>query len=280
MKQRTVKRSVSLEGVGIHSGKRVSVSIKPSPAHSGINFIRVDLPAKPLINIQSLRFDRTAGKPRRTTIGIGNDIEVETVEHLMSALHALQIDNVIIEVDGAEIPGLDGSAKPFFDIIREAGIKEYDAEQRVLRLDEPLWVEGEGSFLGIFPSDDLAISYTLSYDVPRPFSEFYHITVNERNFEAQIAPARTFCFEEEARELVKAGLGKGANYENTLVLGKDGPLQNTFRFPDEPVRHKIADLIGDLYLAGCQVKGHAIAIKSGHRLAIEMVRKLKGTLGQ
>jgi UDP-3-O-acyl N-acetylglucosamine deacetylase len=221
-----------------------------------------------------LDFAKLNPRSRRTAVSLG-EVEIETVEHMMSALCALRIDNIVIEVDQGEFPGLDGSAKGFVEALEDAGFKEYDAPQKVLRLEEPVWVEDERSFLGVFPSERFKVSYTLAHDRPRVLEGFYSVEVTEENFKHQIAPARTFCFEEEARELLKTGFGKGANYENTLVLGKDGPIRNTYRFPDEPVRHKILDLIGDLYLVGCQVRGRVIAVKSGHALNMELVRKLK-----
>ncbi len=275
MKQKTLKGPVSIEGAGIHTGKKITVTFKPSPANSGINFIRVDLPNRPLINIQSLDLERLNLKnSRRTVVGAG-DVEVHTVEHLMSALCALEIDNIIIETDGIELPALDGSAKGFFDALKSAGIKEHDSPKNILVVKDPVWVEGEDSFLGVFPCDEFKVSYALSYKKPRILEGLYSISVDEKSFYDQIAAARTFCFEEEALALLKMGLGRGANYENTLVLGECGPVRNRYRFEDEPIRHKILDLIGDLYLTGSPIRGRVIAIKSGHKLNVELVRKLK-----
>ena len=275
MNETTLKKAVSIEGIGLHTGRNISIKLRPSPANSGINFIRVDLPNKPLINVQSLDLERLNTKERRTVVSSG-DVEVHTVEHLMAALAALSVDNIIIEVDNMELPGLDGSAKGFFDALKSAGVKEYDSPKKTIRIKDPAWVEDADSFLGIFPAKELRISYILSYKSPRALGGFYDIVVDEKNFEREIAPARTFCFEEEALALLKKGLGKGANYDNTLVIGENGPVKNAFRFDDEPVRHKILDLIGDLYVLGCRLEGRVVAIKSGHRLNMELVRKLKG----
>lgn len=277
MNQRTIERAVAMEGVGIHTGKKVSLNLRPSPANSGINFIRVDLPNKPLLNIQSLDLKGHDPKSRRTAIGSGN-VEINTVEHLMSALNAFGIDNIVIEVDNIEIPAMDGSARDFVIALKKAGIREERAPRKILAPEAPVWVEGKDAFLAIFPSEEFRISYTLSYARPRRLEGFYSILVNERNFEKEIAPARTFCFEEEALLLLKLGFGKGANYGNTLVIGRDGPVKNKFRFADEPVRHKILDLVGDIYLAGRRVRGHVVAIKSGHRMNMELVKKLKELL--
>ncbi len=279
MKQRTIERPVALSGVGQHTGKETALNLRPAPARSGINFIRRDLPNKPLINIQSLDLGRPSAGSRRTTLRTG-EIEIYTVEHLMAALSALMIDNIIAEVESAELPGLDGSAKIFFDALKGAGVKELSAEREVMSVKEPVWVEDGDSFLGIFPAEELKVSYTLSFTKPRIYDSFFSTIVNEKTFERDVAPARTFCFEEEVMALLKMGLGKGASYNNTLVIGDAGPVRNKFRFPDEPARHKVLDLIGDLYLLGRQVKGHVVAIKSGHKLNMELVKRLKGVINE
>lgn len=273
-KQRTIKDPVSVEGVGLQTGSKTRLNFKSAPANSGINFIRVDLPNKPLLNIQSISFDDSSLKERRTTLGVG-PVEIQTTEHLLAALSGLGIDNIAIEIDGLELPGLDGSAKEFLEAIKRAGIIEQDSAKRILEIKEPLWCKEGDSSLVILPDEAFKISYMLSYPSPSIGTQCFTAVIDEASFEKQIAPARTFCLEEEALELLKRGLGKGANYDNTLVMSKTGPIKNVLRFPDEPVRHKVLDLIGDLYLAGAPLKGHVIAIKSGHRLNMELVKKLK-----
>ena len=275
IRQRTVKESVEIKGIGLQTGRPVTLGVKSSSADSGINFIRVDLPNKPLLNIQSLDLGRLDGKiERRTTLDSG-PLQIHTVEHLLAALSGLSIDNIVIEVDNIELPGLDGSAKGFVEMLKRSGIIEQDASKKVLKIEKAVWCEEDNAHLAVFPNDDFKVSYALSYEAPGLGSQFFSITLDEASFEREIAPARTFCLESEARELLKRGLGKGADYTNTLVIGKDGPIKTALRFPDEPVRHKILDLIGDLYLVGMPIKGHVIAIKSGHRLNLELVRKLK-----
>lgn len=292
-KQRTIKDTVEIEGVGLQTGKVVRLRLKGSSANSGINFIRVDLPNKPLLNIQSMNLDDalfrqgyggqspetlakgTANfKERRTTLEIG-PLEIQTTEHLLAALSGLSIDNIVIEIDNIELPGLDGSAKNFVEALKKAKIIEQAAPKKILDIDEPVWCKDKDSLLAIFPDSSLRVSYTLSYDNSSIGTQFFSLILNEDSFENEISTARTFCLEEEAIELLKRSLGKGANYENTLVIGKDGPIKNTLRFPNEPARHKILDLIGDLYLLGMYVKGHVVAIKSGHKLNMELVKKLK-----
>lgn len=279
IRQRTIKNPVAVEGAGLQTGKKVTLTLKGSPANSGINFIRVDLPNKPLLNIQSAMPDslKEQGLERRTTLGTG-PLQIQTTEHFLAALSGLSIDNIVAETDNEELPGLDGSAKDFVDAIKKAGIVEQDAPKKRLKIDEAIWCKGDDSFLAAFPDEDFKISYTLYYKNASLGTQFFSIALNDKNFELEIAPARTFCLEEEALQLLKMGLGKGANYENTLVIGKDGPIKNMFRFSDEPVRHKILDLIGDLQVLGVPIQGHIVAIKSGHKLNMELVRRLKEKL--
>ncbi len=274
IRQRTIKDPVTIEGAGLQTGSRTKLNFKRAPADSGINFIRVDLPNKPLVNIQSISFDDSTLKERRTTLGAG-PIEIQTTEHLLAALSGLGIDNIVIEIDGAELPGLDGSAKGFLDVLKKAGITEQELPKKFLRIQNPVYCKDNDSILIGLPDEEFKISYVLSYKSPSIGTQALTVKIDETNFEKEIAPARTFCLEEEALELLKIGLGKGANYDNTLVMGKNGPINNVLRFPDEPIRHKILDLIGDLYLVGMPLKGHVIAIKSGHKLNMELVRKLK-----
>jgi UDP-3-O-acyl N-acetylglucosamine deacetylase len=200
-------------------------------------------------------------------------LQIQTTEHLLAALSGAGIDNIIIEMDNIEPPGADGSAKVFLEAVKKAGVVEQDAPKNIFAVKNPVWCASGDSLLAVFPDDEFKISYTLSY--PGIGTQFFSAVINEKIFENEIASARTFCSEAEAAELIKRGLGKGANYENTLVMGLKGPINNTLRFPDEPVRHKVLDLIGDLYLAGEGIKGHVVAIKSGHKLNMELVGKLK-----
>ena len=272
--QRTIRDQVVLKGVGLQTGRPVSMSIKPAPQGSGINFIRTDLSNKPLININSFSLDFTGSPERRTTLAVG-PMQIQTIEHLMAALSGLSIDNISIELDCEELPGMDGSAKDFVEAIRKAGIVEQAGPRKALEIKEPIWCREGDSFIAAFPDDNFKISYTLSYAAQAIGTQYLSLMPTENIFETEIAPARTFCLEEEAVELIKRGLGKGANYDNTLVMGGSGPVKTALRFSNEPVRHKILDLIGDLYLLGMPIKGHIVAIKSGHKLNMELVKKLK-----
>jgi len=276
-KQKTIKQEVSLEGIGIHTGKKVKVRFKPSLAGSGINFIRTDLKDKPVIKADITKITPPSRRVRRTSIGISlkdEDIEVHTIEHFMAALCGLEIDNIIVELDSEELPGLDGSAEGFVKILKEAGLEEQDEEREYFNVRMPIWVQEEDRYLVVLPSDKFEISYTLNYKHPFLNSQYLDLILSPEIFEKELASSRTFCLEEEVDSLKKSGLGKGANYENTIVVGEEGVKKNKLRFKDEFVRHKISDLIGDLYLLGRPIKARIVAIKSGHSLNIKLVEKL------
>lgn len=274
-RQRTIKEAVSVEGIGLQTGLKVKLSLKPTPANSGISFARTDLPDKPILSLRSINLnDPLAATERRTTLGFG-PLQIQTTEHLLAALSGFSIDNILIELDNVELPGLDGSAKGFSELIKRSGIIEQDAEKEYLKIDKVIWCSSKDSLVAIFPDEEFRVSYTLAYNNPSIGTQFYSTIINSINFEKEIAPARTFCLEEEAAELLKRGLGKGADHNNTLVMGKSGPIKTTLRFPDEPVRHKVLDLIGDLYTLGMPIIGHIVAIKSGHALNMELVKKLR-----
>lgn len=272
--QKTIKKEVSVQGIGLHTGNSVTVTFKPLGPNMGIIFQRIDLPGRPMIKADVNSLLCVKRNPRRTTICFEN-AEIQTIEHLMATLCGLGIDNILIEIDNNEVPGLDGSAGAFIEIFKKAGLVEQNVERRCFKVRTPLWAQDEDSSIVILPCEDFKISYTLSYAHQVLGNQFMDFTVEADAFEKEIAPARTFCLEEEAEALVKSGMGKGANYENTLVVCKDGVKSNTLRFENEFIRHKILDLIGDFYLLGMPLKGHVIAIKSGHTLNIGLVRKIK-----
>jgi len=272
--QKTIQNEVALEGIGLHSGEKVRVRFKGAPPGHGIQFARVDLPGHPRIKADASNVVDVEKCPRRTSLSNGT-VEVQTVEHLMAALFALEIDNLLIEIDGVELPGLDGSALGFLETVRKGGIVAQDRPRRSFRVREPIWIEEGGASLTVLPSEEFRISYVLSYNHPRLRSQFYEITLNGHNFEKDLAPSRTFVLKQEAELLKQQGLGRGATYENTLVLGDEGVIQNKLRFEDEFVRHKILDLVGDLYLMGHPIQGHIIAYRSGHPLNMKLLRKIK-----
>lgn len=272
-RQRTIEREVSISGVGLHTANKVNLTFKPAPENTGIIFIRTDLSAHPTIKAGVESLLSLSSSWRRTSIG-DDTVEIHTIEHLMAALMGLGIDNIRIEMDNNEVPGLDGSSLIFLEALNKAGMKEQHKERRYLRLREFVSVSENSACIVLLPSDEFKISYTLSYSHPLLKAQFVQIELNPESFQKELAAARTFCLEEEARDLQQQGLGKGANYENTLVVGKDGVIKNKTRYPDEFSRHKILDLLGDLCLLGQPLKGHIIALKSGHSLNLKLLKKI------
>ena len=272
-KQKTIKKELSLSGIGLHTAGKVSLKFKPADTDAGITFVRVDLPGAPLIKASVESLLPAHISPRRTSVGQG-EAQVQTIEHLMAALSGMGIDNILIEIDNDEIPGLDGSSLKFLDLLNEAGIKEQDKDRRFMSIKEPIFVEEDGSSLVALPSSEFEISYTLNYDHNLIATEYLDLKINSQAYKEKIASARTFCLEEEAQELQEQGMGAGANYENTLVVGRNGVIKNKLRFKDEFVRHKILDLMGDLYITGLPLKGRIIAVRSGHSLNLKLAKKI------
>ncbi|MBN1353869.1 MAG: UDP-3-O-[3-hydroxymyristoyl] N-acetylglucosamine deacetylase [Candidatus Omnitrophica bacterium] len=271
-RQNTVEKEFFLEGKGLQTGEPVKVFFYPEEENRGITFIRGDLAGKPAVTLGGMS---ELDNDRRSKIGFGGGNYVETVEHILAALWGAGIDNVKIELDKPELPAMDGSAIQFLEAVKENGIKPQSAERQMIQIKNPIWVERKESFLGIFPSDVFKISYILEYQNKAIGKQFFSGVLDADIFLKEIAPARTFCLKEEAEALVKSGYGKGADFKNTLVMDENGPIDNILRFPNEPARHKVLDLIGDLYILGRPVKGRVIAIRSGHQLNLELVKKIK-----
>lgn len=270
-RQKTIKKDFFLEGKGLQTGKVVKAFFYPEDKNTGIVFVRRDLSHNSRIKLSDfLSFDTD----RRSKI-VKQDDSVETVEHVLAALWGMEIDNVRVELTSSEPPALDGSSKMFTDAIKNVGIELQNAERNFILIKEPIWVEEKEAFLGIFPSKTFKISYVLDYPIPSIGRQVFSEVINSEVFQKELAPARTFCLKEEVDALLKQGYGKGANTENTLVMDKAGPIDTVLRFPNEPVRHKVLDLVGDLYLLGKALKGRVIAVRSGHRLNIELVKRIK-----
>ncbi len=269
--QRTIRGEVRFSGRALQTGRRVDAVCKPAHPDEGIVFKRKDLPDAPGLRLNDGIF--SSAHTRRSTIGTGA-LEVQTVEHFLAALWALGIDNLTLELNGAELPALDGSAMGFFGPLKEAGSVEQSSMRRPIRIREEERVEEKGSSLTLSPDDVFSVSYLIDYDVPSIGREIFDIAPDQDLFEKEIAPARTFCLKAEAEALLKAGLGQGATLENTLVMDNNGPVGTTLRFPNEPVRHKVLDLIGDLYMLGRPVIGRVMAERSGHNLNVRMIRKI------
>lgn len=271
--QKTIEKEISVSGIGLHTANKVNLTFKPAEADSGINFIRVDLPSKPVIKAHIDNLLPQSYSLRRTSLG-KDGAEVHTIEHLMAALVGSGIDNLYIELDNSEIPGLDGSSLNFVEMLIKAGIKEQDRPKNYYAIKEPVYVEEEGSSLMAVPYTGFKISYTLNYDHPFLKTQFLDLVIDNEVFKSELAASRTFCLENEANLLQQQGLGQGANYDNTLVVGKNGVIKNKLRYENEFTRHKMMDLMGDLFLLGQPIKGAIIAIRSGHSLNLKLAKKI------
>ena len=259
--QRTLSRSISCTGIGLHSGNKVTLSLKPAPADFGIRFRRTDLGG---VEIPAT-VDHLAGMHYAT--GLARDAgTVDTVEHLLSALVSLGVDNVIIELNTPEVPIMDGSAAPFIYLIYEAGVKRLAAPRKYLKVLRPVTLSSGDKRIAVYPSDHFKVTYSIAFDHPMLRQQSRTIRITEESFVEEIAPARTFGFLKEVEMLRQRGLALGGSLENAIVIGDTGVLNNALRFEDEFVRHKILDVIGDLALTGHQIIGHVVAHRGGHAL--------------
>lgn len=272
--QKTIRQEVSCAGVGLHTGNKTTVIFKPASVNSGVRFVRTDLPGKPGVAANILA---AVDVPRRTTLRNGK-VEVHTVEHILAALAGRGLDNLIIEINTNEVPEIDGSSLPFAQVLAQGGISEQEEAKRYSRITEPIYVSEDGICLAAFPADELRISFTIHFDHPYLRTQFASFPITADIFEKEIVGARTFCLEREVKALQAQGLGKGASFQNTVVVGDEGIVEGELRFEDEFVRHKILDLMGDLFLLGGPLKAHIIATRSGHSLNIKLIRRIKKAL--
>jgi UDP-3-O-[3-hydroxymyristoyl] N-acetylglucosamine deacetylase/3-hydroxyacyl-[acyl-carrier-protein] dehydratase len=268
--QRTVKRESTYSGIGLHTGNITSVTFKPAPPNSGIKFVRSDLPGKPGVEANIKNVISVA---RGTTLGNGS-FQIQTVEHIMATLCGLGIDNLIVEVNADEPPVADGSGLPFVETLEKAGWEEQNVEKDYFEITEPVEFSDGDVHLVVLPSDEFKVSTTIDYKHHVLKSQYGSFTITKEIFEKEIAPARTYCFEHEIESLKRRGLARGGSLENAVVIGQNGIHNKDLRFPDEFVRHKILDLIGDVYLIGKPLKAHIIAIRCGHAANIALTRKL------
>jgi UDP-3-O-[3-hydroxymyristoyl] N-acetylglucosamine deacetylase len=268
--QRTLRRTVYCAGIGLHSGHKVTLTLKPAPADTGIVFRRTDLGGLEI----PAHVSHVAGISYATVLARGN-AKVETVEHLLSALVSQGIDNAYIELNQSEVPIMDGSAAPFVYLIREdAGIKKLSSPRRYLRVTRPLSLSHGDKQISLYPADELRVTYTINFDHPLLRHQTRTISLTEDSFIEDIAPARTFGFLKDVEALRQKGLALGGSLDNAIVLGETGVLNNTLRFEDEFVRHKILDAVGDLALLGRPVLGHVVAHRAGHALHTTLASQL------
>jgi UDP-3-O-[3-hydroxymyristoyl] N-acetylglucosamine deacetylase len=268
--QHTIRKSVTAEGIGLHSGQPSRITLSPAPADTGIVFHArpphdAEIPAAPGSIVDS----RYA-----TTLGV-NGTRVGTVEHLLAAVRALGVDNLIVEVQGEEIPAMDGSAGPFVLLLREAGKVTLPAPRHPLVITRPIRVGTEARWIQILPADELRVSYTLDVDHPVVGTQAASFSCTEEVFVREVALARTYGFLKDVGTLRQNGLARGGSLDNAVVVGRRSVLNRSLRFRDEFVRHKILDLIGDLALLGRPVVGHVVARNAGHALNHELVRAVE-----
>lgn len=271
--QKTIKNEVKFSGRGLFGGEPSQVFFRPAEANSGITFVRTDIPEPVRISATP---PNLAERSRRTTLKKGT-ASIETVEHCLAAVFALGIDNLLIEVDASELPAPDCSSAKFFRMLKEAQIVEQEAQKKEFRITEPVSISTGGASIYALPNndDDLSITYDLDYAGHTGIGrQIFGCSLTPESFERNLATARTFLLEAEAKHFQSRGMGKHLGPRDLLVINSDGPIKNSFRFPNECVRHKIVDVIGDLALVGRAIKGRIVAYKSGHSLNQQLAKKL------
>lgn len=269
--QRTLQTAVTCEGIGLHTGQSVRMSLRPAPANSGVVFKRVDLSAPATIEAKPAHI---VDVQHATTIG-KDGVKVRTVEHLMAAFAGTGLDNVLVELDGEEVPAMDGSAAPFVELIRKAGLKRQMVAKTYLKVKERLAVETERSSIQIVPSERLQVIYTMRFDHPLLGEQSVAFDITRETFAREIACCRTYGFLKDLEALRSRNLALGGSFDNAIVIGDGGVLNGDLRFRDELVRHKVLDLLGDLYLLGRPVVGTVIAHSAGHHLHTRLVREIQ-----
>jgi UDP-3-O-[3-hydroxymyristoyl] N-acetylglucosamine deacetylase / 3-hydroxyacyl-[acyl-carrier-protein] dehydratase len=268
--QQTLNRAAGFAGIGLHSGNRVNMKFLPAPANSGIRFRRVDLEGKPEIEA---RVDNVSETTRSTTLARGN-IKVQTVEHVLAAFAGCGVDNAVVELDANEPPIADGSAREYVRLIEEAGIAAQPESRETYTVTAPIELKQGETVMSLFPHDAFKITCT-SADKQGRFTQFFSIEVSPEVWKRELAHARTFCFYEEIEHLIKNGLIKGGSLENAVVIREDAVLTTEpLRYPEEFVRHKILDIVGDLSLVGRPLNGHVIAVKPSHSANCELARQI------
>jgi UDP-3-O-[3-hydroxymyristoyl] N-acetylglucosamine deacetylase len=270
MNQTTLAATATMTGTSLHEGHDVTLTLSPAPADTGYVIVRADR--------DNARVHARVGnitEMQRRTLLVENGVEVHTVEHVLAALYGLGVDNALITLTAPEPPAGDGSSAEFMALVRQVGISDLGTPRRVFTPAAAIEIRDGDASIRAEPGEGLRVRYTLDYGVPFMPPSTVEFAVDARTFEAQIGPARTFCLEQEARALQAMGFGKGANTQNTLVVGPEGPLENSLRFDDEYARHKLLDVVGDLALAGVRLNATITATKSGHSLNQKLAKALR-----
>ncbi|MBI3594560.1 MAG: UDP-3-O-acyl-N-acetylglucosamine deacetylase [Nitrospirae bacterium] len=270
--QQTISKSIEIEGIGLHSGKRVRMTLLPAPPFSGIFFVSAQKKKEIRLKASVHHITKTT---LSTTLGIPDSAQVHTVEHILSALYGLGIDNMTIRLDDVEIPIMDGSALPFVKLISEGGIVKQSGKRSFLRILKSIEIEENEKSISIHPCPETRISYSIEFNHPMIGKQEYDLILTRKSFVREIAAARTFGFLNEFEELQKQGLIQGGSLENAVVIDQNNLLNKEgLRFRDEFVRHKILDLIGDFSLLGHPLQGHIIAHRAGHALHARLMAKI------
>lgn len=270
--QKTLRRKVQIQGYGLHSGKPATLSFLPAPANTGVYFIRQDMAGAPRLLVSSQNVSATA---YATTLS-GSAFSVATIEHCVSALAALRVDNLFIELDGPEIPIMDGSAKPFFEALTSAGLVELEEPRRYIAIRSPIeWTDGD-KWARVSPYQGLRVTATIDFPHPLIGRQSLDLDINEVSFGREIAFARTFGFLKDVEALKSRGLIAGGSLENAVVLNEKGGLENPegLRAPDEFVRHKVLDALGDLVTLGAPLLGHVELFKAGHDVMQKLIAQI------
>jgi UDP-3-O-[3-hydroxymyristoyl] N-acetylglucosamine deacetylase len=271
VKQKTTVDSVTVSGIGVHSGKPATLCIRPAPPNSGIRFVRTDLPGMPAIVTRPEAVHSTA---QATVLG-GEGFTIATTEHCLAALVGFEIDNAVVEVDGGELPIGDGSAQPYIEALESAGSEEQEAEREFIVITDRIVYGDDETFAALTPYDGLRISCSIAFSHRRIGDQSLTLDVDPQSFKREIGPARTFGFLKDRERAKALGIGLGASLDNTVVLDDAGVLNvGGLRFPDEFVRHKMLDALGDLAVLGKPVRGHLEARRSGHELMQGLVKKI------
>ena len=272
--QSTIRKAVHCSGVGLHSGKQINMTLTPSGANTGIRFVRSDIADN---NFIPAFMNRVVDTTMATTISEG-ETSIATTEHLLAAVNGLSIDNILIEVDGPEIPIMDGSSSHFVDLLLKAGSKQQKSYRRLVKITREISFREGDRYISIYPYDGFKVTAEINFNHDSIRRQVYSVSVSTQKFIEEISKARTFGFLEDVNKLQQNGLALGASLENAVAMDENGILNKEgLRYNNEFVRHKIVDIIGDMALLGCPILGHIVAYKSGHSQHLKLMEKIAAT---
>jgi len=272
--QNTIRKKINCSGIGLHTGKEIHMNLLPAEANTGIRFIRTDLKGKNLI---PAFMNRVVDTTMATTLSEG-DVSVATTEHLLAAINGLAIDNILVEVDGPEIPIMDGSAFPFVSLLQAAGLRQQKSYRRLVKITREISSREDDRYISIYPYDGFKVTAEINFEHDSVRRQVYSLSVSTEKFIAEISKARTFGFLDDVKKLQQNGLALGASLDNAVGMDENGILNKEgLRYANEFVRHKVMDIIGDMTLLGCPILGHIVAYKSGHSQHLKLMEKIAAT---